>query len=388
MAAEIKYDIFISYSRKDSAVVDKICTALDKYELSYFRDTEGIAVGHNFPEILADAICQSRIMLYVASDNSYKSRFTAKEISFAYAEEMMVIPYVIDNSSMPPRISFMFSDVNIKYMKDTPIDPDFIDDLCAHLGKKRKQISTERGRLLEFISNRTNQLIIVICMMAIALGVMLFDRFRPDEEDPNKDTPTQEEATSAETSEELTSEEEAALFSNLNIPKTTPKRQTLQVGSEYKGGIIFDISTDGKVVSVVNFKQLEGKWMTCSTLASDHTDGRNNMEMLMQSGHVTFPIFAEVMNNYGEEWYIPSVNELEKIYLRKDVLNRVMSDSHKGDLIDGTYWSSTETGQRSAHVIDCDYEVKHDKDEGYKLQQDKDRTFNVCVIAKFDIYEK
>lgn len=52
MAAEIKYDIFISYSRKDSAVVDKICSALDKYELSYFRDTEGIAVGHNFPRFL------------------------------------------------------------------------------------------------------------------------------------------------------------------------------------------------------------------------------------------------------------------------------------------------------------------------------------------------
>lgn len=388
MTAEIKYDIFISYSRKDSAVVDKICSALDKYKLSYFRDTEGIAVGHNFPEILADAICQSRIMLYVASENSYKSRFTAKEIAFAYAKEMMVIPYVIDNSSMPPRISFMFSDVNIKYMKDTPIDPDFIDDLCDLLGKNREDLSTERGRLMEFISNRTNQLIVVICMMAIALGFMLFDRFQPEQKEPDKDTDTKESAITAATSEELTPEEEAALFSNLTIPKTTPKRQALQIGSEYNDGIIFDISPDGKVVSVINYKQFEGKWMTCSTLASDHTDGRNNMEMLMQGSHVTFPIFAEVKNNYGEEWYIPSVNELEKIYLIKDVLNRAISDNHKGDLIDGTYWSSTETGQRSAHVIDCDYEMKHDKDEEYKSRQDKDRTFNVCVIAKFDISEK
>lgn len=124
------------------------------------------------------------------------------------------------------------------------------------------------------------------------------------------------------------------------------------------------------------------------TLASDHHDGRNNMKMLTQGNHITFPIFAEVMNNYGEEWYIPSVNELEMIYLRRDILNRAMSESHMGDLIDGTYWSSTETGQRSAHVIDCDYEMKHDEDEGYKSQQDKYRTFNVCVIAKFDISEK
>lgn len=388
MAAEIKYDIFISYSRKDSAVVDKICSALDKYELSYFRDTEGIAVGHNFPEILADAICQSRMMLYVASENSYKSRFTVKEISFAYAKEMMVIPYVIDNSSMPPRISFMFSDVNIKYMKDTPIDPDFIDDLCAHLGKKREPTDRKSGRLLELISNRTNQLIIVICMMAVALGFMLFDRFQPDEKEHDTETTTQTTTSSNETSEEITSEEDAARFMNLSIPNTALKRQTKQIGDIHEDGIIFDISPDSKVVSVVNYRQFRGEWMTCSTLASDHHDGRNNMQMLTQGNHVTFPIFAEVMNNYGEEWYIPSVNELEMIYLRRDILNRAMSESHMGDLIDGTYWSSTETGQRSAHVIDCDYEMKHDEDEGYKSQQDKYRTFNVCVIAKFDISEK
>lgn len=92
-------------------------------------------------------------------------------------------------------------------------------------------------------------------MMAVALGFMLFDRFQPDEKEHDTETTIQTTTSSNETSEEITSEEDAARFMNLSIPNTALKRQTKQIGDIHEDGIIFDISPDSKVVSVVNYRQ-------------------------------------------------------------------------------------------------------------------------------------
>lgn len=49
-------DVFISYSRKDTPVADRICRALDSAGISYFIDRQGIGGGREFPELLAQAI--------------------------------------------------------------------------------------------------------------------------------------------------------------------------------------------------------------------------------------------------------------------------------------------------------------------------------------------
>ncbi len=78
-----KYDVFISYSRRDTAVADKICAAFDSAGISYFIDRQGIAGGVEFPVVLADAIAESSLFLFLASKNSYDSKFTNIEITFA-----------------------------------------------------------------------------------------------------------------------------------------------------------------------------------------------------------------------------------------------------------------------------------------------------------------
>ena len=44
MAQEKKYDVFISYSRKDSAIADEICKAFDQVGITYFIDREEIKI--------------------------------------------------------------------------------------------------------------------------------------------------------------------------------------------------------------------------------------------------------------------------------------------------------------------------------------------------------
>lgn len=111
---KMKYDVFISYSRKDSETADLICSALTEVGISCFIDKEGIGGGENFPEVLASTIDSSRIFLFLASANSYKSKFTKAEILYAFnhLRSGCIIPYILDESEMPADLEFLLGNVN------------------------------------------------------------------------------------------------------------------------------------------------------------------------------------------------------------------------------------------------------------------------------------
>ena len=48
------YDVFISYSRKDMLIVDKVCAALDREGISYFMDRQDFGENDNVPKELMD----------------------------------------------------------------------------------------------------------------------------------------------------------------------------------------------------------------------------------------------------------------------------------------------------------------------------------------------
>lgn len=133
-----QYDVFISYSRMDLTVADAICSALDQQGITYFIDRKGIGGGMEFPVVIADAILNSKIMLFLGSKNSYKSKFTNSEITYAFNEKEMgsIIPYIIDDTTLPAALKFTFSNINIRTLKEHPIETTLMKDLCQILGKK------------------------------------------------------------------------------------------------------------------------------------------------------------------------------------------------------------------------------------------------------------
>lgn len=139
--AQENYDIFISYSRKDSAIADQICAALDSAGITYFIDRQGIGGGFEFPAVLAENIVNSKIFLLLASKNSYESKFTMNEIVFAFNKKPKnaILPYIIDNSSLPISLEFVFAGINWRNMTDHPIDPTLVDDLLKLLGREREK---------------------------------------------------------------------------------------------------------------------------------------------------------------------------------------------------------------------------------------------------------
>ncbi len=134
-------DVFISYSRKDTAVADRICAALDRAGISYFIDRQGIGGGMEFPEVLANAIIDCRVFLLLASKNSYASRFTNNEIVFAFNRKPKnsLLPYLIDDTELPVALDFTFAGINRRNIKEHPIDTVLVDDILNILGRKRTE---------------------------------------------------------------------------------------------------------------------------------------------------------------------------------------------------------------------------------------------------------
>lgn len=137
-----KYDVFISYSRKDSAIADKIVHTLENAGISFFIDRQGIAGGMEFPAVLSKAICDSQIFLFLASENSYKSKFSNNEITFAFNKKSKetLLPYIIDNSVLPDEMQFIFAGLNWRTIKEHPIESILIDDIKRLLGRETSAI--------------------------------------------------------------------------------------------------------------------------------------------------------------------------------------------------------------------------------------------------------
>ena len=133
-----EYDVFISYSRKDRKTVNKICEIFDQSNIKYFIDRQGIGGGYEFPKVLAKAIVNSRLFLFIASKNSYESKFTNSEVTFAFNKKSKdsIIPYIIDDSKLPIELDFVFSSVNRRNIKEHPINTVLVNDILKLLNRE------------------------------------------------------------------------------------------------------------------------------------------------------------------------------------------------------------------------------------------------------------
>ena len=136
MTQEKKYDVFISYSRKDSAIADKICSAFDQAGITYFIDREGIKIEKDYIEKIANEIDDSKMVLFLASATSYMSRYVNIELQYAFNNEVLIHPYQIDNAAITRKYRMLLSSANWYNIKEHPINTKLITTIAEHVGKK------------------------------------------------------------------------------------------------------------------------------------------------------------------------------------------------------------------------------------------------------------
>ena len=103
----MKYDVFISYSRKDyvdnndqiipSSIITVIKELFDANSITYWLDEQGLS-GQEFTSVITQKIRESYIFLFVSSENSNNSIWTRNEIAVASHLHKKIIPFRYDQS--------------------------------------------------------------------------------------------------------------------------------------------------------------------------------------------------------------------------------------------------------------------------------------------------
>ncbi len=296
------YDVFISYSRKDTEVADRICEVFDKVGISYFIDRQGIGGALEFPLVLAENIVSSKLFLFLASENSYNSKFTRSEIVFAFnkKEKNSILPYIIDNSSLPLDLEFVFAGVNWRNIKEHPIEKTLVSDMLTLLGRETqpKPASAKTYKVGDYYDDGKKQ------------GVVF--EVTPDGQ-------------------------------HGKIVSLTESADELEWAVDNNFGTFFnqDNPSDNLIV------------------ADDKHNGANNMSKVRKIARwrEKYPAFAWCAD-LGEGWYLPAIEELIKFTLDDavhDAVNRTLAAKGKELKSKGEfewYWSSTEYDEFCAWNVD------------------------------------
>ena len=378
------HDVFISYSRKDMAVADRICEAFDKVGISYFIDRQGIGGGFEFPEVLANAIVECKVVLYLASENSYASKFTNAEMTFAFNEKSKnsILPYIIDGSTMPPALRFVFAGVNWRNIKDHPVETVLVADILKLLGREPKpevehnpepprppRKPLNKNVLMALLCGVAAVVVLCVAIMGISadnkessrhtkksvtevqsqpMAEKKVDSIRKtemqseikrfDKTSKSVDAKPETKIVEAESTVEKKVESQPMAKKKVEPSKKELEKvaKTYKVGDYYddgkKRGVVFEVTADGKHGKIVSLTESSNitEWSSDVNEQErligtyDRYNGANNMAKVRQveGWRKKYPAFAWCAD-LGEGWYLPAIEELKKFTLNSAIHNAV-----------------------------------------------------------------
>lgn len=120
LVLDMKYDIFVSYSRKDIEKVRPVTDELEARDFKIWLDLSNIVYGDTFPDRIAEALDDSDSVLFLCTQNSLTAPYCKKEIGYARTNGKKIRAILIDGK-MPKKGWFAldYLDVNcINFTKE------------------------------------------------------------------------------------------------------------------------------------------------------------------------------------------------------------------------------------------------------------------------------
>jgi hypothetical protein len=96
-----RYDVFLSYSRADTARVQPLLDELRRLGYSVFFDVQSIVPGEQWKPRLERSIAASRTLVLCWSENTRNSEYIAFEYSRAEALHKPILPWLLDKTPLP-----------------------------------------------------------------------------------------------------------------------------------------------------------------------------------------------------------------------------------------------------------------------------------------------
>ncbi len=172
--------------------------------------------------------------------------------------------------------------------------------------------------------------------------------------------------------------------------------KTYKVGDYYdengKEGVVFEVDATGCHGKIVGMKESHNELQWCTdeayrkgvaSGATDRSDGmRNRQEIERIAGwREKYPAFAWCAAQ-GEEWYLPAIEELERLLLNDavhDVVNRTL-ERRGGERLFGRgektwYWASSEQSDECSWIVSMAY--------GYTTNLNKRNKIRVRAVSAF-----
>lgn len=134
----MEFDVFISYSRKDSQVVKQFVSEINNAGYKEWIDKKGISGGDTFQSKIVDAIDNSAIVLFFSSAESNVSQRVIDEICYAQSTNKTIIPIKLDDTRYNREFILRLNRINsIQYDADHPLSSyqELISSIEDKIGK-------------------------------------------------------------------------------------------------------------------------------------------------------------------------------------------------------------------------------------------------------------
>lgn len=158
-----KFNVFISYSRKDKRIVEEFCDIFSKSGITYWIDKVGIENGENFKSVIVKAIEDATVFVFFSSVNSNASQWTAKEIGIAVARKKTIIPIKLDNSPFNKDVEFDLVNLDILEYQNKNKQIQSIEKLLLSIKNRCKETDIDTSIIREHYKlkrQKKNRLII------------------------------------------------------------------------------------------------------------------------------------------------------------------------------------------------------------------------------------
>lgn len=152
------------------------------------------------------------------------------------------------------------------------------------------------------------------------------------------------------------------------------------IGQSYGGGIIFYIDVTGQhglIAATVDqgddIVWYNGTYVRTFAIGRTIGTGASNTTLIIDAQGNTGSYAAKLCRDYlgggYSDWFLPSLNELNEMYLRKNII---------GNFSSYRYWSSTDGNGRQVILAGSQA-----FDDGRQLANDKSKNFRVRAIRAF-----
>ena len=200
----MKYDVFISYSSKNSTAAIAICHLLEDSGVRCWMAPRDIPLGEKYATVITKAIKGCKAVVLVFSEQSAISPWVESEINIAFSQHKPIFPYKIDSVKLEEHDEFYLM-LNSRHWIDSYPDyrtrfHELVDAVCRAIGKPTpvKESATESAtesashtnsdRNIRSVKMSQRVIKIAISLIVVVLGIIyLASLFADDEKCPDNE---------------------------------------------------------------------------------------------------------------------------------------------------------------------------------------------------------